>query len=180
MLLKQTTLSLCLYQLRSITNHQQKVKKTRNSRDNPTMDYHSQTMGNGNSPAAPCYWNEMSGLLLHGVPIGPFTELPSTKQSHYISHWNYSNSCVDLTNYHIFLMEAPLLMSTYNHLFSSSQQLYPNRCRKCVHCLADLSAQVNVFQVNSLSAVQNKTFKKGFHEINCGVHQKNYMSLHQK
>ena len=63
-------------------------------------------------------------------------------------------------------------MSTYNHLFSSSQQLYPNRCRKCVHCLADLSAQVNVFQVNSLSAVQNKTFKKGFHEINCGVHQK--------
>ena len=101
---------------------------------------------------------EMRWLLLYGVPIGPFTELPSTKQLHYISHWNYSNNCVDLTNYHIFLTEAPLLMSTYNHLFSSSQQLYPNRCRKCVHCLADSSAQVNVFQVNSLSAVQNKTF----------------------
>ena len=51
-------------------------------------------------------------------------------------------------------------MSTYNHLFSSSQQLYPNRCRKCVHCLADLSAQVNVFQVNSLSAVQKKKILK--------------------
>ena len=153
MLLKQTTLSLCLYQLRSITNHQQKVKKTRNSRDNPTMDCHPQTMGNGNSPVAPCYWNEMTFTLW-----STYRALPSTKQLHYISHWNYSNNCVDLTNYHIFLTEAPLLMSTYNHLFSSSQQLYPNRCRKCVHCLADSSAQVNVFQVNSLSAVQNKTF----------------------